>query len=908
MSVHSTQWCIWLVCAFAALSVSFYSLPASGTDHRWIDAAGGWFDTDTNWDPVGEPGATDRAIFDISGTYTVLFYLNHTNQYLRHNLGYVTFGLNTHTYTITSSTHLGYDVGDWGRVTVLDGNVSSSYVYLGYSSTANGRLTVSSDGTWSSSEYFYIGYSDEASGNLIIEENGSVTADFIYIGCYNDSEGTVSLMDTASQLSSAGTMMVGYQAQGTLNVYNGSSVFSNGGYIGYGVDEEATQVAYGHVYLTGADSSWTNTGQLTVGFRDSGSGGMDILSGASVSNTDCYIGDQSGAVGQVNVSGSNSRWTTTDLTIGNHGNGQLQIDGGGAVASTYASIGYGLRSEGDVSVTGSESQWNLSSNIQIANQGSARLEIASGGHVRNAYGSIAYTKESSGIVEVKGSGSLWTNSEGLTIGNSGSAELDITNGGTVQVTNTLQIWDAGTVNLSGGTIETGALVMAGSAFNFTAGTLRITNSDLFIHPDGPLGEILNLRIGMNVDVIQDTYVDPVSLLVLGDDASLHTNMLVNSGEIQLQGTTALVGGSTLVNHGLLTGNGRIQSALGNQLAGEIRGASGQRLVFTASGNSNFGEINLSGGSIEFTEDLTNMADGFISGRGELRVDGDLTNHGVLALSGGFTDIYGDVIGHGGSKIVISGGSTTTFYDDVHSDGSIQISANSSAIFFGAFSGSGIITGPGTAYIEGDLRPGNSPAEVSFGGNVYFGPLANLVIELGGTIAGNEYDKVTVDGLLHLDGALTIALFDDGSGPFSPQAGDIFDILDWGTLDGQFSEISLPGIADGLLWNTDALYATGEIGVVAESLFEADFDEDGDVDSHDLNTWQTGFGKVSSAQHEDGDADADGDVDGSDFFIWQQQFGSLSNRGTTYVAGIPEPGTFVLAFLLALLMCAYRQRR
>ena len=44
---------------------------------------------------------------------------------------------------------------------------------------------------------------------------------------------------------------------------------------------------------------------------------------------------------------------------------------------------------------------------------------------------------------------------------------------------------------------------------------------------------------------------------------------------------------------------------------------------------------------------------------------------------------------------------------------------SSAVFLGAFSGSGGFTGGGDVFIEGNLRP-SDPVEEIFGGNVYMG--------------------------------------------------------------------------------------------------------------------------------------------------------------------------------------------
>lgn len=142
------------------------------------------------------------------------------------------------------------------------------------------------------------------------------------------------------------------------------------------------------------------------------------------------------------------------------------------------------------------------------------------------------------------------------------------------------------------------------------------------------------------------------------------------------------------------------------------------------GPTNLGNIELSGGTIEFTKTLSNLANGFISGRGEFRGSTaspggiGLSNLGVLAFSGGTTDIRGDVQNNAGGHIVNAGGGVLTFYDDVvHNGAEIRTDAGSRTVFFGAQSGAGPFTGTGTVEYAGDLRPGNSPANVTYEGDV-----------------------------------------------------------------------------------------------------------------------------------------------------------------------------------------------
>ena len=84
------------------------------------------------------------------------------------------------------------------------------------------------------------------------------------------------------------------------------------------------------------------------------------------------------------------------------------------------------------------------------------------------------------------------------------------------------------------------------------------------------------------------------------------------------------------------------------------------------------------------------------------------------------------------------------------------STTSTAVFLGDFTGDGGSTGGGDIFFEGDLRPGNSPAQVTYDNNVFFGSGSTLEIELGGVTPGLEHDKIIVDGSIALDGALNVS--------------------------------------------------------------------------------------------------------------------------------------------------------
>src|SRR5262249_9191560 len=144
----------------------------------------------------------------------------------------------------------------------------------------------------------------------------------------------------------------------------------------------------------------------------------------------------------------------------------------------------------------------------------------------------------------------------------------------------------------------------------------------------------------------------------------------------------------------------------------------------------------------------------------LRFNSGLTNSGSLGFTTGQTDVFGNINNAATGRIAVSGQSHVTFYGDlIHNDTTtpIQVSAGSVATYFGSVSGPGSFSGTGTNFFEGDLRPGASPALVTFGGDVGLGAAARLQIELGGTVRGSQYDAIDALGTVMLGGTLDVDL-------------------------------------------------------------------------------------------------------------------------------------------------------
>jgi hypothetical protein len=242
--------------------------------------------------------------------------------------------------------------------------------------------------------------------------------------------------------------------------------------------------------------------------------------------------------------------------------------------------------------------------------------------------------------------------------------------------------------------------------------------------------------------------------------------------------------------------------LTNLSSGRVIVDAGQRLVFggSSSVNNSNGSIEMTGGTLEFTGQLTNASNGLISGRGVFRgssgnVSGTgLVNNGAVALSAGTSDVFGKVMNTGNGNIVTVGGGVTTFHDDmVHNGAEIRTASGARTVFLGAESGAGNFTGTGVVEFQGDLRPGNSPAAINFGGDMVLGHSARLNIELGGPLPGMNFDQLNVAGRASIDGALNVTLINS----FTPVVGQRFDIITFGTLQGDFSQFIGLNLGNGL---------------------------------------------------------------------------------------------------------------
>lgn len=655
---------------------------------------------------------------------------------------------------------------------------------------------------------------------------------------------------------------------------------------------------------TGSDTA-VGTGAFHVG--SFGTGNFTLQNGAKLSTPNgAGMGINTGGVGTATVSGTGSVWTAaTTLRVGSAGNGTLNVLNGGAVTSSALEVGENLNSVGAMTVSGI--------NATFTNSG-----------VANIGGALATAPATSATLNIGAGGTM--NLNGVTNLRT-SATVNVT-GGTLNL-NTLNFapgadinWSAGTIKFANGSAITPAvldLLLDGSntlranrTLASDAGLLSLTTD---LNMDGGRMNISSLQLAANLNVGAFSSINATGTITITGSRTLQiedfgsigaTTSIINNGFLRLNGPLAAVTSLVTNNIGVVSGTGRFPNGINNGAGGTIRASEGDYLLIQTPGLTNSGNIELLGGTVEYSSMLTNAATGFISGRGIYRGSRTtpgafgISNAGVMAFSAGHTDIYGDVLNTGAGKIIAAGGSVVTFYDDVVNNGSeIRTNVGSRSVFFGDVIGAGPFTGGGDVELNGDLRPGNSPANVSFGGNVDIGSTGGLIIELAGATKGSGYDSLTIAGAASLSGTLGVSFL----GGFVPTAGQVFEILTAaGGIEGTFDVANLSALGGGLY--LDLHYESTSVLLTVAGT-PGDYNYDGHVDAADYVLWRKTTPQSGPGLPADGNNS--GNVDSADHGVWQGNFGQplpTGSGGTTDFA-VPEPATIVL--LLIALAFATRLR-
>ncbi|MCV2363296.1 FxDxF family PEP-CTERM protein [Paucibacter sp. DJ1R-11] len=716
------------------------------------------------------------------------------------------------------------DIG-WGGSTVGAFNQSAGTTTVlgqfraGYNPQASGSVTLKG-GSFNVSAQTTIGVFGSGSFS---QSGGSATLSGLTLGYQGDSLGkgsyTLNSNDGAASLSSRWV---------DIGVGGGASSFTQSG--------NTTHQVAGRLLVGKAGSYALNDGTLSAGNLSITAGGDFTQTGGTLNlvnsadsikagnfvwtggllhfSGDASFADASLLARNTTLTGAMSLrvdglLTQSDSSVLSLAGGQLQV--GSANLSGQVIVGPGS---------------TLASTTRLSNFGS--LQLAGGG--LGGAGLLFNVSELNGHGRIDGTGGF-VNAGLLT---QSGGDLILSNTGVNENRGSWNLLAGRQLTLSGAQLNNqGQLNLNGG---FISGTAAVVNA-----AQGSISGSGRISAGFS---------NNGSLIVDAGRTQIDANF-VNRGQVLLNSNAANLAGGQIDNRGLIQGFGKINNnvaqadssgsieaqggtlTVAGQIVGSNRGilaaGDGGKLLISQGLASNAGQIQLSGGTLDNNgRALVNEVGGSINGFGTLR-SGTLSNKGQILLSGGTSAVRADIVAQAGSEIILSGQSNTSFYGSVEvmSDAELRVSEGSVATFAGLVkqrTGSNI-NGDGKMFFEGGLNIGNSPGYGYIQGSVVFASSNFYEAEIGGTSActaqscalgspllDSSFDKLVVGGNLRMGGTLTLKSWNG----FVAQAGQSFDLLDWGSSSGTFKTIDASGLslAAGTKLDYSQLYTNGTITVTA----------------------------------------------------------------------------------------------
>jgi T5SS/PEP-CTERM-associated repeat protein len=608
-------------------------------------------------------------------------------------------------------------------------------------------------------------------------------------------------------------------------------------------------------------------------YADGGEGVTDVTFSADVTNNRMIMRDDDI---RLDLTGSprgrtyrllNSNMGTPGLVVAELGANisNLTIIGG-TVETNYSTIAQATDTYGSVTVNAAT--WTTSQTLFVGRAGDADLFLETGAQVAAGRITIGDQADSDSIVSVEGEGALFRSAQQLVVGGAGEGELYVYEG-IVRSTGAAIARDVdsrGVVSLLGGSWEnTGNLDIGGG------------------NASGGVGDLI-LDYGATVTTTGRTRVWENGLLSIRG-GTLVTGSLENLGSLEY-----LVGVLHLTASDLTIGDSGV---LGSVLAltpdmhtivdqhttieadASISAIEG---TFASGTMTNHGRLVIVDGGMQFTGTATNTATGRIS-----VVDGTLatgtgatnrlTNQGKLDLL----------------DAVVNG--------DLHNAAGTTITHGGAVAFNGRVTGDGQFSGGGHVTFNGHFEPGDAATALTFGGDIAFSTTNTLLMQLGGTTAGAQYDQINVVGSAAFAGTLDIALL----GSFVPSAGQSFTLFEYDAHSGQFS-VNPPPLSSGLNWSLD--YGTNALVLSFLSpTTPGDLNADGLVDRADLALLVANLGMATGATTGQGDMNNDAKISLADVMMLRSHWSSPGSP----TAAVPEPAAWCSAIVAISAIVLLRRR-
>ena len=605
-----------------------------------------WF-TAGNWTPATVPGTgTSVQINTVSPNPTVIG----TAGAQANQLTLGTAAAQTGNLTISGAGTLSLSnaaglflVGDFGTgaVTVSGGGTLSTFTSaIGNNTGSTGTVTVTgANSRWNVNPIFAFHVGSSSTGTLNVLAGGRVaSAGGMDVGGDAGGNGTVLVSGTNSLITLVGTGNIGLASQGKLTLEAGGDMTAGTLNVGSGATGGAT--------VTGAGSTLGVTNALRIGFNAGGAGTMTVEAGGVVTSGTGQLGVNTGASGNVKVTGENSRWSVTNsLQIGqaaNGGTGELHVQAKGRVDAANLTA----HNSAKVEVDGTGSQLNLlggsatSTTLTLGATGAAnRLDVTGGSKLATQRANLTTVAGSGVATTVSGTGSSW-DATGITIGGAGTSTMLVTENAAVNVVGDFIVDGAATTSL---TIANGAHVVQDAGASGSGqfrlgvdgqGTLKIESGGVLDSKESPsfTGFAFLARNAGSTALATIT----------GAGSTWNTEGLVSVGS----------GGSArleILDGGKMTGNA-------STTIGFLAGSEGNVLV------SGEGSAWLLDPPADDLFPLASIRMG-IGGTGNMRVEeGAHVQASGIGVGSSFTDFFTDVTTFGNGHLVVTGEGTTIDLD------------------------------------------------------------------------------------------------------------------------------------------------------------------------------------------------------------------------------------------------------
>ncbi len=263
----------------------------------------------------------------------------------------------------------GFSLGQGGNATVTVENGGALHTDGNLNMAASGGSNVNLNVRGSTGSVSSDGWLVMTGGQIAVEDGASLmTGNFAEIASAAGNSADVTVTGANSQWTVSQHLFVGSRGTGSLTVENGSNVASGFGFGGLRIGWEG--VSDGTVTVRDANSQLTSTGPITVG--DDGNGALRIESGGFVSTSnDVSIARGTSAMGEVFVTDPNSMLSVGGSLYvggssgGSGGKGGLYVSTGGSVSAQDVHI----RTGGTVGGDGGSLMANTVFNSGIINPG-----------------------------------------------------------------------------------------------------------------------------------------------------------------------------------------------------------------------------------------------------------------------------------------------------------------------------------------------------------------------------------------------------------------------------------------------------------------------------------------------------------------------------------------------------------